>query len=104
MADETGRLAGIVSRSDLLKPFLRRDSAIRDEIAHDVLVGTMRLAPDAISVSVAEGVVNLTGHVDERADIPVIVRLCRWVDGVVALHESINYTYDNLALDVEQPR
>ncbi|MCX4768692.1 Inosine-5'-monophosphate dehydrogenase [Streptomyces sp. ADI92-24] len=104
VADETGRLAGIVSRSDLLKPFLRRDSAIRDEIAHDVLVGTMRLAPDAISVSVAEGVVNLTGHVDERADIPVIVRLCRWVDGVVALHESINYTYDNLALDVEQPR
>ncbi|WP_406864697.1 hypothetical protein ABZO31_31320 [Streptomyces sp. HUAS MG47] len=32
---------------------------------------------------------TLTGRVGERADIPVIVRLCRSVDGVVALHESI---------------
>ncbi|MEU1494893.1 CBS domain-containing protein [Streptomyces sp. NPDC005776] len=104
VSDETERLVGIVSRSDLLKPFLRRDSAIRDEIKHDVLVGTLRLAPDTIDVTVEEGVVTLTGHVDERADIPVIVRLCRWVDGVVTLHESIDYTYDNLALDVDQPR
>lgn len=104
VSDETGRLVGIVSRSDLLKPFLRRDSAIRDEIKHDVLVSTLRLAPDAIDVSVEEGVVTLTGRVDERADIPVIVRLCRWVDGVVTLHESIDYAYDNLALDVDQPR
>lgn len=62
VSDETWRLVGIVSRSDLLKPFLSRDSAIRDEIKHDVLVGTLGLAPDAIDVSVEEGVVTLRGH------------------------------------------
>ncbi|WP_432752169.1 CBS domain-containing protein [Streptomyces sp. JL2001] len=104
VTDETGRLVGIISRSDLLRPFLRGDTAIRDEIEHDVLAGTLRLAPDTIRVTVDDGVVRLTGRVDERADIPVIVRLCRSVDGVVALHESIEYSYDNLALDAEPPR
>ncbi|WP_128978477.1 CBS domain-containing protein [Streptomyces roseicoloratus] len=104
VVDETGRLVGIVSRSDLLRPFLRSDTAIRDEIKHDVLAGTLRLAPDVLRVAVDDGVVTLTGRVDVRADIPVIVRLCRSVDGVVALHESIDYAYDNLALDVEPPR
>ncbi|MFJ6015875.1 CBS domain-containing protein [Streptomyces sp. NPDC092952] len=103
VTDETGRLVGIVSRSDLLRPFLRGDSAIRDEIEHDVLSGTLGLAPDTVRVAVAEGVVTLTGRVDERADIPVIVRLCRSVDGVVALHESIDHAHGNLALDVEPP-
>lgn len=104
VVDETGRLVGIISRSDLLRPFLRHDTAIRDEIEHDVLAETLRLAPDTIRVTVDDGVVGLTGRVDERADIPVIVRLCRSVDGVVALHQSIEYAYDNLALDVEPPR
>ncbi|MEF9887001.1 CBS domain-containing protein [Streptomyces sp. P9-A4] len=104
VTDETGRLVGIISRSDLLRPFLRGDTAIRDEIEHDVLADTLRLAPDTIRVTVDDGVVRLTGRVDERADIRVIVRLCRSVDGVVALHESIEYAYDNLALDVEPPR
>ncbi|MCX2180100.1 CBS domain-containing protein [Streptomyces sp. SKN60] len=104
VTDETGRLVGIISRSDLLRPFLRSDTAIRDEIEHDVLSDTLRLAPDTIRVTVDDGVVRLTGRVDERADIPVIVRLCRSVDGVVAVHESIEYSYDNLALDVETPR
>ncbi|WP_329427886.1 CBS domain-containing protein [Streptomyces sp. NBC_01268] len=85
VADETGRVVGIVSRSDLLRPFLR-------------------LAPDTIRVTVDDGVVRLTGRVDERADIRVTTRLCRSGDGVVALHESIEYAYDNLALDVEPPR
>ncbi|GHJ96864.1 hypothetical protein SNE510_63830 [Streptomyces sp. NE5-10] len=102
--DEAGRLVGIVSRADLLRPFLRGDNAIQDEIEHDVLTDTLRMAPGTLRVTVDDGVVTLTGRVDERADIPVIVRLCRSVDGVVALHESIDYAYDNLALDVEPPR
>ncbi|WP_418960889.1 CBS domain-containing protein [Streptomyces tritici] len=104
VVDETGRLVGIISRSDLLRPFLRSDAAIRDEIEHDVLADTLRLAPDTIRVTVDDGVVRLTGRVEERADVRVIARLCRSVDGVVALHESIEYAYDNLALDVEPPR
>lgn len=39
VVDEADRLQGIVSRGDLLMIFLRRDDAIRDEIAGDVLRG-----------------------------------------------------------------
>ncbi|GHG21404.1 CBS domain-containing protein [Streptomyces zaomyceticus] len=42
VTDETGRLVGIISRSDLSRPFLRSDTAIRDEIEHDVLADTNR--------------------------------------------------------------
>lgn len=45
VVDETDRLLGIVSRGDLLRIFLRRDDAIRDEITEDVLRRTMGLVP-----------------------------------------------------------
>ena len=43
VVDETGRLVGLVSRADLLRLFLRRDRAIREEITGDLLVKTLGL-------------------------------------------------------------
>ncbi|WP_338676460.1 CBS domain-containing protein [Streptomyces sp. SCSIO 30461] len=102
--DEAGRIIGIVSRCDLLRPFLRRDEAIEEEIRGDVLDRTVGLAPESVEALVRDGVVTLTGHVPERGDIPVIERLCRCVDGVVAVHQRLDYAYDNTGLDVEPPR
>ncbi|MGW7363724.1 CBS domain-containing protein [Streptomyces sp. NPDC054841] len=102
--DEAGKLIGIVSRCDLLRPFLRRDDAISDEIHRDVLDRTLGLAAGTVNAEVQDGVVTLTGRVTESADIPVIERLCRSVDGVVAVHQTIGYEYDNLGLDVELPQ
>ncbi|MEU2110874.1 CBS domain-containing protein [Streptomyces sp. NPDC019507] len=104
VVDESGRLVGLVSRRDLLRPFLRRDEAIAEEIRTEVLDRTLGVAPDSVRVSVRQGVVTLTGRVAERADIPIVERLCRSVDGVVAVHHTMEYEYDNLALDVEPPR
>lgn len=104
VVDETGRLVGIVSRSDLLRPFLRSDTAISDEIRQDVLRATLGLPSDAVQVDVRDGVVTLKGRVEERTLIPVIDRLCRSVDGVVAVHQSIGYAYDDLGSDLEPPR
>ncbi|MFD7445662.1 CBS domain-containing protein [Streptomyces sp. NPDC059909] len=102
--DESGKLVGIVSRCDLLRPFLRGDGAISDEIHRDVLEQTLGLPPGTVHATVRDGVVTLTGRVAERADVPVIERLCRSVDGVVAVHQTIGYEYDNFGLDVEPPR
>ena len=46
---------GIVSRGDLLRIFLRRDDAIRDEITRDVLRRTLNLAPSDVTAEVHEG-------------------------------------------------
>ncbi|MFC4333079.1 CBS domain-containing protein [Streptomyces andamanensis] len=85
VVDERGVLAGIVSRGDLLRIFLRRDEAIREEIASDVLVRTLGLAPDDFTVTVEDGRAALTGSVPEPSLVPVIERLCRGVDGVVSV-------------------
>ncbi len=95
VVDETDALLGIVSRGDLLRVFLRRDDAIRDEIERDLLRRTLRLAPSAVSVEVCRGEVTLDGSVEDRSLIPVIVRLCRSVDGVVSVTERIAYETDD---------
>ncbi|MGW1163438.1 BON domain-containing protein [Streptomyces sp. NPDC002519] len=62
------------------------------------------IRPGTIRVDIREGVVTLTGRVEERSLIPVIERLCRSVDGVVAVHQSIGYAHDDLGSDREPPR
>ncbi|RZB15308.1 CBS domain-containing protein [Streptomyces sp. F001] len=94
VVDETDRLQGIVSRSDLLRIFLRRDDAIRDEITRDVLHRTMGLAPSEVTVEVHEGQVILGGSVEFKSLIPIIERLCRSVDGVVSVAQHVTYRTD----------
>ncbi len=47
---------------------------------------------------------TLTGRVEERSLTPVIERLCRSVDGVVTVHQSLGHSYDDLGSDLEPPR
>ncbi|GGK23310.1 hypothetical protein GCM10011583_64050 [Streptomyces camponoticapitis] len=91
VVDETDRLLGIVSRSDLLRVFLRRDSAIHEEISRDILTRTLRLAPSAVMADVEEGQVALHGAVDDEHTVAVLLRLCGSVDGVVAVSEDLKH-------------
>jgi CBS domain-containing protein len=98
VVDDAERVIGIVSRSDLLRVFLRRDRSIRDEIVGDVLTRTLGLsreALDAIEVRVVDGRVALSGTVEHRSLIPVLVRLCRGADGVVDVADRLEYAVDD---------
>ncbi|MFK4104272.1 CBS domain-containing protein [Streptomyces sp. NPDC019531] len=95
VVDEAGRLVGVISRADLLRVFLRGDRAIREEISRDVLVRTLGIAPSAITVHVVDGRVSLTGSVERKSLIPVVVRLCRGVDGVVDVSTELDYRLDD---------
>ncbi|MFB7667719.1 CBS domain-containing protein [Kitasatospora sp. NPDC056138] len=103
VVDEIGRLVGIVSRCDLLQVFLRHDGAIRDEITHDVLGQTLWLAPGDVQVTVHEGVVTLTGRLPRKSLVQVTEQLCRSVDGVVAVHQSLEWTEDDTDIKLEHP-
>lgn len=87
VVDETGQLVGLVSRSDLLRVFLRRDSAIREEIVYDILGRTLSLSRDMVQVAVSNGVVMLRGSIAQRTLHATMLRMCRSVDGVVAVRE-----------------
>ncbi|GAA1222030.1 hypothetical protein GCM10009665_10310 [Kitasatospora nipponensis] len=103
VVDEVGRLVDIVSRRDLLQVFLRHDAAIREEINHDVLGRTLWLAPGDVGVAVQDGVVTLTGRVPRKSLIPITEQLCRAVDGVVAVHQTLTRPEDDAQLQVEHP-
>ncbi|CAM5307123.1 CBS domain-containing protein OS=Streptomyces tendae OX=1932 GN=GUR47_23325 PE=4 SV=1 [Streptomyces tendae] len=85
VVDEDGRLAGVVSRSDLLRVFLRTDRAIRTEIIEEALVKALGLAPSSVQVDVTHGHVVLSGRLPDRVSAPLLEEHCRSVDGVVAV-------------------
>ncbi|MGW5497645.1 CBS domain-containing protein [Streptomyces olivaceoviridis] len=95
VVDETDRLLGIVSRGDLLRVFLRRDEAIREEITGDLLRSTLGLDSRDVSAEVRDGRVTLAGTVEYRSLIPVIEQLCRGVDGVVSVSGNLSYRKDD---------
>ncbi|MFF2406623.1 CBS domain-containing protein [Streptomyces sp. NPDC058092] len=103
VVDSEGRLVGVLSRSDLLQLFLRRDRAIQEEILEDVLTHTLRLSPSSLTVEVADGVVTLSGTVSRHSLVPVVLRLCRSVDGVIDVTDRLGYEQDDLPVDDARP-
>ncbi|MFD4955573.1 CBS domain-containing protein [Streptomyces sp. NPDC058451] len=95
VVDGDGRLIGVISRRDLVRLFLRRDRAIQEEILEDVIVRTLGLRPSALAVEVTEGRVTLSGTVERKSLIPVTVRLCDSVDGVVEVVNRLGFDRDD---------
>ncbi|KOG37092.1 CBS domain-containing protein, partial [Streptomyces resistomycificus] len=83
VVDAQGVLKGIVSRSDLLKVFLRDDEEIAEEIRREVVAHLLPTPASAVRVEVCDGVVTLAGRVRDTSLVPVAARLVRAVEGVV---------------------
>jgi CBS domain-containing protein len=91
VVSETGYLAGIVSRIDLIGLYDRADGDVRAEIVEDVLASQFGLEPGSIGVQVRSGIVTLAGAVNDET---VAVRLLDsiWcVDGVVDVRDRLEY-------------
>ncbi|MFJ2058246.1 CBS domain-containing protein [Streptomyces sp. NPDC087908] len=76
-----GMLEGVVSRSDLLKVFLRPDTEIEEDVRRSVLSASA--APAELDVTVSEGVATIRGELSDRALVPLVARAVRAVEGVV---------------------
>ncbi|MER6250410.1 CBS domain-containing protein [Streptomyces sp. NPDC001584] len=83
VVDSAGTLKGIVSRTDLLKVFLRPDAELADEIRREVVGRLFPLAQHRVRVDVHHGVVTLSGGILDASLIPVAARLALTVEGVV---------------------
>ncbi len=81
VVNDIGMLEGVVSRSDLLKVFLRKDDEIEAEIRRTVLGGPAALVE--LDVTVVEGVATLRGSLPDRSLVPLLARAVRAVEGVV---------------------
>ncbi|WP_203632803.1 CBS domain-containing protein [Streptomyces sp. SID10815] len=89
VVDGEGLLKGIVSRSDLLKVFLRGDDDIAEEVRRQIVAGRFPVPFDAVDVEVRDGVVTLSGHVADTSLVPLAVRLVGSVEGVVDVRSTI---------------
>ncbi|MGH6657946.1 MAG: CBS domain-containing protein [Actinocrinis sp.] len=86
VVDARDVVVGIVSRSDLLGAYLRDDDEIRAEVIRSVAQCFPDEVSDAVSVSVTNGIVTLTGEAREEsasADVAVAARAVRGVVDVV---------------------
>jgi CBS domain-containing protein len=98
--DPSGPLLGIVSRGDLLKVFLRSDADIAREVRQHVLVRSMWIDPDAVTVEVRDGVVTLTGQLERNSLIPIVVGFVRGLDGVVDVIDRLTFDLDDKTITV----
>lgn len=99
VVDRQGRIAGIVSRSDMLQVFLRSDEDLRNEIKNVLVPAIFPAGQDGLRVNACWNIVTLSGHVHRRSDAQILVRLAGDIDGVVSVIDHLTYEWD----DVDAP-
>ena len=84
-----GRLIGLVTRSDLIRAYVHHDEEIAGDVKH-----VLAVLPDPMSnirVSVAGGVVVLTGEVETSAEARLVGRIAQGVEGVAWVDNRIGF-------------
>jgi CBS-domain-containing membrane protein len=89
--DSGGRLAGIVSRTDVLAVYSRTDAEIAEEIRSGILADEPPAEPGILDVAVKDGVVTIVGRPQTPAQGHGIIRQARHVEGVVGVRDRLDY-------------
>ena len=97
---EKGELLGLVSRSDILRVFVRADAEIIDEIVDSVMGDVLWIDPRRVRVICQEGNVILSGQTANRSDAELLVTLTRRVDGVISVRNGLTWEIDNTKFEM----
>lgn len=92
VVDADGRLAGIVSRADVLAVYNRTDADIAEEIRTGILSTETPANPGVLDVSVTAGVATLVGRPQTREQGHAIISRARRVQGIVAVRDRLDYS------------
>ena len=95
VVDERGKIAGIISRSDILQIFLRTDEALREDVVDYLIPSILWPPPENLGVDVTWSVVTLTGEVDRKSDVEILARMTQQLDGVVGVINRLGYRWDD---------
>jgi CBS-domain-containing membrane protein len=89
VVDAERRLVGILSRSDVLRMFLRSDLSIRKEVRTAVAGDMPFIGKGTVWAEVTDGVVTLDGEVEPGTMTDVLLRLVASVPGVVGVKNQL---------------
>lgn len=90
-----GRVVGIVTRSDMVRAYLRLDEEILHVVREDVIRRTLWLDPASFDISVVEGIVRIGGTIDRRSTARILEKLIALVDGVVEVQGRLAWEMDD---------
>jgi CBS-domain-containing membrane protein len=96
---DDGQLVGIVSRSDLVRAYVRSDDELAATIRQDVILRILWLDPTLFTVVVEDGLASISGHVERRSTAEMIERAVRMVPGIVDVHASVGWSTDDGRLE-----
>ncbi|MGZ8595817.1 MAG: CBS domain-containing protein [Actinomycetota bacterium] len=99
VVDELGRIAGVVSRVDLLADYLRDDAEILEDV-RTILYRELLIEEHAVTATVDQGVVRLEGQLERRTMVPSIWDRVRSVEGVVGIDERLSWQLDDTVIPV----
>ena len=88
-------LVGIVTRTDLVRAFVRSDEEIEREVRDELLDRTMWLDRDCVQVDVKRGVVKLAGTLRTRSEVGLLEAMTARIPGVVALTNDMTWNVDD---------
>jgi CBS domain-containing protein len=91
VGDDT-RVAGITSRIDLLKAFVRDDAAIMEDVA-TIARDVLQLADCGLQVD--DGTVSIEGRVNRKSEADRLLSVVARLPGVVAVHADIQCGTDD---------
>lgn len=91
VVNKAGHLVGIVSRVDVLSVFDRPDEQIRRELLHQVLPDVLGSVPHGLEVEVRDGIVTLSGRIDNDHEARAVIDAARHMQGVVAVRDRLSY-------------
>ena len=87
---EDGKLVGIVTRTDLVRAFVRSDEELAREIEEELV--RLRLEREPISVAVEDGAVRLSGRIDNGPDAELLTLFAKRVPGVVSVESRLTWS------------
>jgi CBS domain-containing protein len=99
VVDSRNRLVGVVSRSRLLRVFLRSDESIRKEIVREYLRDSPLFKGEKVAAEVKDGIVHLYGEVETGGQTGLLIRLLAGVPGVVGVESHLEVAGERAAAD-----
>lgn len=102
VVDSSGRLAGIISRIDVLSVFTRPDDQIREAVRM-VIENASGVDPGALEVTVRSGIVTVAGQAGTRSAATELTEALRHLEGVVDVRDRLRYPLEGPTVPPPRP-